>query len=82
MAEWSELIAETARPATGVLPPPKGYLQRLREIKLSLLSRRDIATLVQAVAPHADAELIAAHSGGTPLYAPELARSATASRSG
>ena len=46
--------------------------QRLREIKLSALSPRDIATLVQAAAPAADADLIAQHSGGNPLYALEL----------
>jgi DNA-binding SARP family transcriptional activator len=47
----------------------------LDEIKLGPLSRSETATLVNAVAPDADAERVFAESAGNPLFALEVARS-------
>ena len=50
------------------------HAQRLQEIRLQALAAPEIAALVQAAVPEADAALIAAHSGGNPLHALEMAR--------
>ena len=50
------------------------HAQRLQEIRLAPLAAPEIAALVQAAVPEADAALIAAHSGGNPLHALEMAR--------
>jgi DNA-binding SARP family transcriptional activator len=55
------------------------HAQRLQEIRLSALPRRDIAQLVSFAFPDANSELISSHSGGNPLFALEMARARASS---
>jgi len=48
--------------------------ERLREVRLSALPRRDIALLIASGYPEANSDLISAQSGGNPLFALEMAR--------
>src|SRR5690242_19924565 len=47
--------------------------ERLSEVRLSALARKDIVSLISSNFPEANGDLISAHSGGNPLFALEMA---------
>ena len=48
--------------------------ERLQEVRLSALPRKDISLLISSSFPEANSDLISAQSGGNPLFALEMAR--------